>query len=128
MNYRLLLAAAVLAVSPSVAFAQASTATGAVGGAAAGAVVGGPVGAVIGGTVGAAVGAAAEPPAEVRTYVMREKVPSVAVEERVVIGEPLPAKVRIHAIPSHKEYSYAVVNNRRVIVEPGTRKVIKIYE
>jgi hypothetical protein len=128
MKHRFLLAAAVLAVSPSLAFAQASTATGAVGGAAAGAVVGGPVGAVVGGTVGAAVGSAAEPPAEVRTFVMREKVPSVAVQEEIVVGQPLPQRVQVRTIPKHKEYSFAVVNNRRVIVEPQTRKVIKVYE
>lgn len=128
MKHRLLLAAAVLAVSPSIAFAQGSTATGAVGGAAAGAVVGGPVGAVVGGTVGAAVGSAGEPPPAVRTYVMRERVPSVAVREEVVVGQPLPRTVQVRAIPKHKEYSYAVVNNKRVIVEPRTRKVIQIYE
>jgi hypothetical protein len=128
MKHRLLLAAAVLAVSPSIAFAQASTATGAVGGAAAGAVVGGPVGAVVGGTVGAAVGSAGEPPADVRTYVMRERVPSVAVQEEIVVGQPLPRQVRVRSIPKHKEYSYAVVNNKRVIVEPRTRRVIQVYE
>lgn len=129
MKHRLFLSVAAAAIlAPAVCFAQASTATGAVGGAAAGAVVGGPVGAVVGGTVGAAVGAAAEPPAEVRTYVMDEHVPSVAVRERVVVGEPLPGTVVIHRIPKHDEYAYAVVNNRRVIVEPSSRKVIKIYE
>ena len=129
MKSRLFLSVAAAAIlTPAVCFAQASTATGAVGGAAAGAVVGGPVGAVVGGTVGAVVGSAAEPPAEVRTYVMDERVPSVSVQERVVVGEPLPRTVTIHRIPKHDEYSYAVVNNRRVIVEPSSRKVIKIYE
>jgi hypothetical protein len=128
MRHRLLLTAAVLAVSPSIAFAQASTATGAVGGAAAGAVVGGPVGAVVGGTVGAAAGSAAEPPAGVRTYVMREHVPSVAVQEEVVVGQPLPRTVQIRKIPKYKDYSYAVVNNKRVIVEPRSRKVVQIIE
>ena len=98
------------------------------GGAAAGAVVGGPVGAVVGGTVGAAVGAAAEPPAEVRTYVTRETMPSVRVQERVVVGEPLPATVVLRPVPNHADYSFAVVNERRVIVEPRTRKIIQIIE
>lgn len=119
---------AIAVMSPSLCFAQASTATGAVGGAAAGAVVGGPVGAVVGGTVGAAVGAAAEPPAEVRTYVTRETVPSVTVTEKVAVGEPLPATVVLRPVPSHAEYSFAVVNNQRVIVEPQSRKVITIIE
>jgi hypothetical protein len=121
-------AVAIAALSPTLALAQESTATGAVGGAAVGAVVGGPVGAVVGGTVGAAVGAANEPPAEVRTYVTRERSPSVRISERVVVGEPLPASVELRTIPSHKEYVYAVVNDRRVIVEPRTRKVIQIIE
>jgi hypothetical protein len=129
MNNRLFFSIAVAAIAaPSLCFAQASTATGAVGGAAAGAVVGGPVGAVVGGAVGATIGAAAEPPAEVRTYVMGEQIPSVAVREHIVVGEPLPATVEVHRIPKHEKYSYAVVNNRRVIVEPRTRKIIKIYE
>jgi hypothetical protein len=31
-------------------------------------------------------------------------------------------------VPQHTEYRYAVVNDRRVIVEPRTRKVIKIID
>jgi hypothetical protein len=128
MRIRLLAAAAALALAPAVAFAQGSTVGGAVGGAAVGAVVGGPVGAVVGAGVGGTVGLAAEPPAPVVTYVQREDVPSVAVEEHVVVGEPLPATVQLHTIPKYKQYSYAVVNKQRVIVEPRTRKVIKIIE
>src|SRR5581483_9713308 len=112
-NHILATAFALAIMSPTLCYAQASTATGAVGGAAAGAVVGGPVGAVIGGTVGAAVGAAAEPPAEVRTYVTRESVPSVRVQEKVVVGEPLPATVVLRPVPNHTDYSFAVVNDRR---------------
>ena len=127
-NYLISSAVAVAVMAPAFAFAQASTATGAVGGAAAGAVVGGPVGAVVGGTVGAAVGAAAEPPAEVRTYVTRESVPSVRVQEKIVVGEPLPSTVVLHPVPNHADYSFAVVNDRRVIVEPKTRKIIQVIE
>jgi hypothetical protein len=127
-NHMLATTIALAVLVPTLSFAQEGTATGAVGGAAVGAVVGGPVGAVVGGTVGAAVGTAVEPPAEVRTYVTREKVPSVRVTERVVVGEPLPATVELRPIPSHKEYVYAVVNDQRVIVEPRSRKVIQIIE
>jgi hypothetical protein len=127
-NHMLASAIAIAVMAPTLAWAQASTATGAVGGAAAGAVVGGPVGAVVGGTVGAAVGAAGEPPAEVRTYVTREQVPSVRVTEKIVVGEPLPATVVLRPVPNHAEYSFAVVNDRRVIVEPRTRRVIQISE
>jgi hypothetical protein len=128
MRIRLLAATAVLALSPAVAFAQASTVGGAVGGAVVGGAVGGPVGAVVGAGVGGTVGAAAEPPREVVTYVQREEIPSVAVQERVVVGQPLPATVELRTVPKYQQYSYAVVNNQRVIVEPRSRKVIKVIE
>ena len=93
-----------------------------------GGAVGGPVGAVVGAGIGGAVGNAAEPPREVVTYVEHERVPSVAVQERVVVGEPFPATVELRTVPKYRQYSYAVVNDRRVIVEPKTRKVIKVIE
>ena len=128
MRIRLLAATAVLALSPAIAFAQASTVGGAVGGAAVGGVVGGPVGAIVGAGVGGAIGNAAEPPDEVVTYIRRDSAPSVTVRERVVVGEPLPSSVELRTVPQHTEYRYAVVNNQRVIVEPKTRKVIKVIQ
>jgi hypothetical protein len=118
---------------PASALAQqpapgATTATGAVGGAAVGAVVGGPVGAVVGGIVGASMGAAAEPPAEVRTYVMAEPAPTGRVTAEVIEGQPLAANIEVRPVPKYPQYAYAVVNNKRVIVEPKTRQVLKIYE
>jgi hypothetical protein len=128
MRHRLIITSIVLALAPGVALAQESTVGGAVGGAVIGGVVGGPPGAVIGGAIGGTVGMASEPPAEVRSYVIEEEVPSVRVEREVVVGEPLPPTVRLRTIPKHKEYRYAVVNNKRVIVEPRTRKVIQVIE
>jgi hypothetical protein len=90
--------------------------------------VAGPVGEIVGGTVGAAVGAGLEIPNAVITSVQGERVPSVAVQERVVVGEPLPPSVELRPVPSYSEYRYAVVNDRRVIVEPRTRKIIKIID
>jgi hypothetical protein len=129
MNNRLAvsLIAASLLISGA-AFAQSTTATGAVNGARAGGEVAGPVGEIVGGTVGAAVGAAVEIPNAVITSVQAERAPSVVVRERVVVGEPLPAAVELRPVPSHTEYRYAVVNDRRVIVEPRTRKIIKIID
>lgn len=120
--------AAATAIAPAVAFGQASTLGGAAGGAAVGGVVGGPVGAIVGAGVGGTIGAAAEPPPPVVTYVERERVPSIAVEERVVVGQPLPATVELHTIPQYEHYRFAVVNNQRVIVEPQTRRVVKIIQ
>lgn len=108
------------------AFAQSTTAQGAAEGAAAGGQVGGPIGAMVGGTVGAAVGAGLEIPNAVLNSVPRDR--SVVIQERVVVGEPLPPTVELRTVPQHTEYRYAVVNERRVIVEPRTRKVVRILD
>ncbi|HMM89645.1 DUF1236 domain-containing protein [Bradyrhizobium sp.] len=108
------------------AFAQSTTAQGAAEGAARGGEAAGPVGAIVGGTVGAAVGAAVEIPNAVINAVPRER--SVVVRERIVVGEPLPPAVELRTVPRHTEYRYAVVNDRRVIVEPSTRRVIRILD
>jgi hypothetical protein len=128
MNKRVavsLIAASMLA--SGAAFAQSTTVQGAREGARTGAEVGGPVGGVIGGTVGAAVGAAVEIPNAVITAIPRGE-RSVVVRERVVVGEPLPPSVELRVVPNHTEYRYAVVNDRRVIVEPRTRKVIRVID
>lgn len=121
-----LIAASLLA--SGAAFAQSTTVEGARNGAEAGGDIGGPVGAVVGGTVGAAVGAGLEIPNAVITSVQGERTPSVVVRERVIVGEPLPAEVELRPVPHYTQYDYAVVNDRRVIVEPRTRRVIKIIE
>ena len=135
MRTNLLISAVVATFSvPAVALAQSSpppgttTTTGVVGGAVTGAVVGGPIGAVVGGIIGGSIGAAAEPPAEVRTYVMQERVPSARVADPIVEGQPLAPTIEVRPVPKYPQYGYAIVNDRRVIVEPKTRQVIKVYE
>ena len=110
------------------AFAQSTTERGAVNGARTGGEVGGPIGEVVGGTVGAAVGLGLEIHNAVITSIQGERVPSVTVRERVVVGEPLPPTVELRPVPSYSQYRYAVVNDRRVIVEPRTRRVIRIID
>jgi len=128
MNNRLaisLIAASLL--SSGTAFAQSTTVQGAHEGARAGAQVGGPIGEAVGGTVGAAVGLGLEIPNAVISSIP-DRGPSVTVRERVVVGEPLPPTVELRTVPSHTEYRYAVVNDRRVIVEPRTRRVLRIID
>ncbi|MBR0868826.1 DUF1236 domain-containing protein [Bradyrhizobium tropiciagri] len=128
MNKRLTvsLVAASLLASGS-ALAQSTTAAGAANGARAGHDIAGPVGEIVGGTVGAAVGAGLEIPNAVIGAIPRDE-PSVVVRERVVVGEPLPDTVVLHPVPRYKEYRYAIVNDRRVIVEPRTRRVIRVID
>jgi uncharacterized protein DUF1236 len=109
------------------AFAQSTTAAGAANGARAGGDVAGPVGEIVGGTVGAAVGAGLEIPNAVINGIPRTE-PSVVVREQVVVGEPLPDTVVLYPVPNYTEYRYAVVNDRRVIVEPRTRRVVRFID
>jgi hypothetical protein len=69
-----------------------------------------------------------EIPNAVITSIPADRGRSVTVREQIVVGEPLPPTVELRTVPSHTEYRYAVVNDRRVIVEPRTRKVIKIID
>jgi hypothetical protein len=85
---------------------------------------GGPVGGVVGGTVGAAV----EFPGDVLGFVTGHPRRYDRVREEIVVGEPLPRTVRVYAIPKHRDYAYAYVNDRRVIVNPGTRRVVRVIE
>jgi hypothetical protein len=67
-------------------------------------------------------------PDTVRTYVVGQQAQSVAVPGDVVIGEVLPEIVSITPIPDNAEYGYAVVNDRRVVIDPVTRTVIEVYD
>jgi uncharacterized protein DUF1236 len=69
-----------------------------------------------------------EIPNAVITSIQGERGPSVTVRERVVVGEPLPPIVELRPVPRYTEYRYAVVNDRRVIVDPRTRRVLKIID
>lgn len=67
-------------------------------------------------------------PGEVRTYVLEQNVPSVTFEGEVVVGQPLPETVEIHTIPDQPDYAYAVVNNKRVVVNPKQRTVVEVLQ
>lgn len=127
----LLAAATVAPLAAQAQYAPADAAAGAAAGGAVAGPVGAAAGAIVGGTVGAASDAATAvfgpPPPPVVTYVEREDVPSVTIEHDVVVGEPLPETVVLHPVPKYR-YEYAIVNHQRVIVEPETRKVVKIVE
>jgi hypothetical protein len=67
-------------------------------------------------------------PGEVRTYVMEQKTPSVAFEGEIVVGQPLPETVEIHTIPEQPDFAYAIVNEKRVIINPKTRAAVEVVQ
>ena len=131
MKKHLLMAGAVVAALaiPLAANAQSGAATGAVGGA----IVGGPVGAVVGGVGGAIIGGISDDRrAGFRTYVVQEKRSSYKYDRDVVIGAELPsAGVTYYEVPAEygvKDYRYTVVNNRTVLVDPRTHRIVQVIE
>ncbi|BBK41198.1 hypothetical protein STVA_12180 [Allostella vacuolata] len=63
----------------------------------------------------------------VQEYVVRERRPSVAVENyEVRTGTVLPPTVQFYSVPKVDNYRYTIVNNRQVIVDPATRQVIEV--
>ncbi|AOO80969.1 DUF1236 domain-containing protein [Bosea vaviloviae] len=135
---------AAIAVTPAVAFAQnpqgatGGAVSGGTTGAVGGAIVGGPVGAVVGGVGGAVVGAIiGDQTPRFRQYVVEQRVPSYTYEEPVTVGTVLPAdgvvyrEVPREYIPreyAETGYRYTVVNQRPVLVDPRSRRVVQIIE
>ncbi len=127
----------ILVGSSFVANAQ-GTVRGAEEGAAAGDWVAGPPGAIIGGVVGAATGTVGgilgiEDRPRFREYVVREHWPSFYYPDEVYVGMVLPERgVALYEVPREYHvrpgYRYAAVNDRPVIVEPRTRRIVEIVE
>jgi len=67
-----------------------------------------------------------------REYVVRERVPTYTIPDRVVVGGVLPeAGITYYDVPQTygpTTYRYSVVNGQTVLVEPRTRRVIQVIE
>jgi uncharacterized protein DUF1236 len=67
-----------------------------------------------------------------REYVVRERVPSYVVPDRVVVGTVLPETgVTYYDVPQTfgaTPYRYTVVNGETVLVEPRTRRIVQVIE
>lgn len=130
----ILSAALVLALAGNnVAHAQGGAATGAATGAVGGAIVGGPVGAVVGAGVGAVAGGIADDTRpRFRTYVTTQKHPSYRYQNEVRVGADLPSSgVTYYDVPKEygvSRYRYTVVNDRTVLVDPSTHRVIQVID
>ena len=121
---------------PVAAQAQ-GTVRGAQDGAAAGDRAAGPVGAVVGGAVGAAVGTVGgilgvEDRPRFREYVVHERLPSYRYSDDLRVGVVLPESgVTYYDVPADYHvtgYRYTYVNDRAVLVDPRTRRVVQIIE
>jgi hypothetical protein len=134
MNAKLFLGVALAMLSlPLAAHAQDGAAAGATTGAVTGAIVGGPVGAAIGAGVGAVAGGIADDSRpRFRSYVSERHVPSYRYEHEVRVGEDLPtAGITYYEVPREygvTHYRYTVVNDRTVLVDPSTHRIVQVID
>src|ERR1700716_3698086 len=67
-----------------------------------------------------------------REYVIRERVPTYTIPDRVVVGGVLPeAGITYYDVPQtygSTPYRYTVVNGQTVLVEPRTRRIVQVVE
>lgn len=70
------------------------------------------------------------PPEAVRTYVIQQGKHhrSVRIEEQVEVGTVVPPNMDVYAIPDSQDYVYTVINDRSVVVDPRSRKVLYIVQ
>jgi hypothetical protein len=73
-----------------------------------------------------------EPQQEVviREYVQKRPLASIDLPGvELNIGSTVPDEVELHAVEvPDMSYEYVVVDNRTVLVEPGTRRIVQIYD
>ena len=135
MRSKLLMAGAVLGALaiPTVASAQSNVPAGATAGAVGGAIVGGPVGAVVGGVAGAIVGGISDDTRpRFREYVVTQRRPSYRYQGDVRVGAVLPSSgVTYYTAPAEykvQNYRYTRVNDRIVLVDPRTHRIVQVIE
>jgi hypothetical protein len=67
-----------------------------------------------------------------REYVIRERVPTYTIPDRVVVGGVLPeAGITYYDVPQtygSTPYRYTVVNGQTVLVEPRSRRIVQVVE
>jgi hypothetical protein len=143
---------AALSVLPLTVQAQVlqGTENGAAEGAAQGNAAAGPIGGLVGGAVGAGVGAAtgavgtatgivgsifgADERPRFHDYVEQEHYPSYRWRHPLRVGAVLPRRgVTLYDVPeeyrgAHGRYRYARVNDRTVLVDPRSRRVVDIID
>lgn len=67
------------------------------------------------------------PPPEVITYIERTPMDPVAYDGEIVVGATLPSDMMISAVPNYR-YSYVRINDRPILVDPGSRRIVYVYE
>ncbi|CDM58554.1 MULTISPECIES: DUF1236 domain-containing protein [Rhizobium] len=70
---------------------------------------------------------AISPPETVTTYVQTNPAQTVRLRGDVVVGAALPGDVTFQEIPDY-QYRYVRINDRPVLVDPATRRIVYVYD
>jgi hypothetical protein len=81
----------------------------------------------------ATVTLAPEQRTRIKQYVVQHKVKPVTVKERISVGATLPADVELVAVPGDwgpdlARYRYVYSDDRVVLVEPSSRRVMQVID
>jgi hypothetical protein len=137
MRLKTFAAAATLTVAAMTGAGAQGLVRGAEDGAAAGRATGGPIGEIVGGAIGAATGTVngilgVDTPPRFRSYVVRERRPSYSFGDEVRIGTVLPSDgVTYYEVPAEygaTGYHYTIINDRSVLVELGSRRIVEMID
>jgi hypothetical protein len=139
MNSKLLMPVVLLATLALPVAAQAQgTVRGMEEGAADGGRAAGPLGAIVGGAIGAATGTVGgilgvDDRPRFREYVVRERRPSYRYNEDLRVGVVLPESgVTYYDVPPEYRappgYRYTIVNDRPVLIESRSRRIVEIID
>jgi hypothetical protein len=67
-----------------------------------------------------------------REYIVRERVPTFTIPDRVIVGGVLPeAGITYYDVPQTfgpTPYRYTVVNGRTVLIDPRSRRIVQVVE
>jgi hypothetical protein len=67
-----------------------------------------------------------------REYIVRERVPTYTIRERVIVGGTLPEEgITTYDVPQKfgtTPYRYTVVNGQTVLVEPRSRRIVQVID
>lgn len=70
--------------------------------------------------------------AQIKNYVVQQKVAPVRVNESILLGNTVPAGVELQPVagwgPTVSRYRYVYADNRIYFVDPSSRRVVRIVE
>jgi hypothetical protein len=52
----------------------------------------------------------------------------VTYTQPVVVGQALPENVTVYPVPQYQQYDYTIINNHRVIIDPRTRRIVRVVD